>query len=524
MFSRVYIGVFTTLLMVVILVTGSLMLVERITYQKQQSPLIKTLLLVAANHIRSSEDVQTVADQLGVEIGIVPFSRSHFSSITFARLKAGQLVTRSLENGQLEAMTILEQETNQGQRALVVLFDKLQSTYISGMYNLLDEQLARLDNSGESAITRYLSQYPIDVTYHTNLPHELTDLAASSYLAPQYFAQYDLDRGLIHYYAQLPRTGGIIEVGPVKLREDVSILAVLVVLAMAMLLLGLSVYWLVHGFELRLQRLQRASSRIASGRLNSRVKVETEDAVGALGLAFNRMAEQIQRLVGVQREMIRAVSHELRTPVARMRFGVQMLEDTVNDDYVQKQLSAMDGDIQELDELIDEILTYARLEEGGPILEFKPANILDLINQVVEETRRRTDKVTIEAQSNTTEESQIFTEIEFRYMHRAIQNLVGNACRYASENVQVRYGFKDGICRIDVSDDGPGIPEKEWERVFSPFMRLDDSRTRASGGYGLGLSIVQRIIFWHSGKAIVGRSDWGGAQMSLIWPQYHHNS
>ena len=72
-----------------------------------------------------------------------------------------------------------------------------------------------------------------------------------------------------------------------------------------------------------------------------------------------------------------------------------------------------------------------------------------------------------------------------------------------------------------VEDDGEGIPEKDWERVFSPFTRLDDSRTRSSGGYGLGLSIVQRIIYWHGGRAQVGKSVWDGAKMSLIWPQSH---
>mgnify|MGYP000350838370 CR=1 FL=1 len=90
------------------------------------------------------------------------------------------------------------------------------------------------------------------------------------------------------------------------------------------------------------------------------------------------------------------IAHELRTPVARMRFGVQMLEDTTTDGYTQKQLHEMDQDLQELDELVDEILTYARLEEGGPILEFKQANMLDLVDQVVEEKRRFNLKTNIE--------------------------------------------------------------------------------------------------------------------------------
>ena len=77
-----------------------------------------------------------------------------------------------------------------------------------------------------------------------------------------------------------------------------------------------------------------------------------------------------------------------------------------------------------------------------------------------------------------------------------------------------------GNCRIDVEDDGPGIPEQDWEKVFTAFARLDDSRTRTSGGYGLGLSIVRRILYWHGGQAFVGRSDvLGGARFSLVWPR-----
>ena len=111
------------------------------------------------------------------------------------------------------------------------------------------------------------------------------------------------------------------------------------------------------------------------------------------------------------------------------------------------------------------------------------------------------------------------SEIEIRYIHRSIQNLVGNARRYADAKVKVICSFDSEACRIDVEDDGPGIPEDQWESVFTPFARLDDSRTRSSGGYGLGLSIVRRILYWHGGQAFLGRSNMGGAKFSLVWPR-----
>ena len=109
---------------------------------------------------------------------------------------------------------------------------------------------------------------------------------------------------------------------------------------------------------------------------------------------------------------------------------------------------------------------------------------------------------------------------ELRYLHRALQNLVSNAMRHAETRVRVSYYLQGEQCRVDVEDDGPGVPEADWERLFTPFLRLDDSRTRASGGHGLGLSIVRRIIYWHAGRALVGRSaDLGGACFSLVWPR-----
>ena len=111
-------------------------------------------------------------------------------------------------------------------------------------------------------------------------------------------------------------------------------------------------------------------------------------------------------------------------------------------------------------------------------------------------------------------------DAEERYIHRAIQNLVSNACRYANSRVEVRVRIGHDNCRIDVEDDGPGVPEDQRERVFTAFARLDDSRTRSSGGYGLGLSIVRRIMHWHNGKALVTTSErLGGARFSLVWPR-----
>ncbi|WP_417518582.1 ATP-binding protein [Marinobacter sp.] len=295
---------------------------------------------------------------------------------------------------------------------------------------------------------------------------------------------------------------------------------ILLLVAVSGSVLALSLLLALRYLDSNLRKVESVAVRIARGEMSARVEAGEGTIVSRLAVSFNGMAEQIQRLVNVQREMIHAVSHELRTPVARIRFGVQMIEDCQGQEALQKQLDGIDGDIQELDELIDEILTYARLEQGGPIFSLQEASITDIVKQVVAEQQRVRPALRIEGEIDDATEHWAMADVEPRYIHRAIQNLVGNAGRYASGKVLVRCHIDEDHCRIDVEDDGPGIPEEEWEKVFTAFARLDDSRTRTSGGYGLGLSIVRRILYWHNGQAFVSRSDsLGGARFSLVWPR-----
>ncbi|MBW4935752.1 ATP-binding protein [Marinobacter sp. F4206] len=284
--------------------------------------------------------------------------------------------------------------------------------------------------------------------------------------------------------------------------------------------LAVALYLGLREVDSNLRKVESVAIRIARGEMGARVEAGSGTLVSRLAASFNGMAEHIQRLVQVQREMIHAVSHELRTPVARIRFGVQMIESCQDEERLQKQLDDIDGDIQELDELIDEILTYARLEQGGPVFSLQEASVTDLVRQVVSEQQIIRPALVIEADIEKGSEQWAMSDVEPRYIHRAIQNLVGNAGRYADGRVLVRCHIDEDNCRIDVEDDGPGVPEEDWEKVFTAFARLDDSRTRTSGGYGLGLSIVRRILYWHGGQAFVGRSEaLGGARFSLVWPR-----
>lgn len=323
----------------------------------------------------------------------------------------------------------------------------------------------------------------------------------------------------IRLYTSLPNTRKLLFLGPVEQFDPYPYQLVILIGFLALSFLGLAAYLLVHPLEWRLRRLENTVKRIKKGHLDARVDVEGKDAISQLSEAFNQMAEHVQILLDSQKELTSAVSHELRTPVARLRFGLEMIEEAGTDEERMRYLEGMDIDIEQLDELIDEILTYARLEQGTPVLHFKKLNPSNILTQVCREMSDTASKAGIILECEEKTSSQELVEAEERYLHRVVQNLVGNAIRYAGSRVRMKFEIQDSQCRFVVEDDGPGVPENEWEHVFTPFARLDNSRNRASGGYGLGLSIVQRIAFWHGGKVSVGRSALGGARFDMVWPK-----
>lgn len=308
----------------------------------------------------------------------------------------------------------------------------------------------------------------------------------------------------------------VIVMGPVPLFNWFPLNLIISMVLISMFLISLGVYALIFPLERKLQLIQVGVNEVSEGNLDSQVQVIGQDEIARLSATFNAMTAHIKRLIESQRELTRAVSHELRTPVARIRFAVDMLADTDDEDSRFMQRDFIDEDIESLNGLIDEILTYAKLEEGSPKLDLEPVNLKELIEQIVRETKALGKDIEIVGKLPNAKVTAI---ADRRYLHRVIQNLAGNALRYAETTIIISGGVKKGNAFVSVEDDGHGIPEADREKVFIPFSRLDDSRTRASGGYGLGLSIVSRIAFWFNGSMMVDESpNLGGARFVMTWP------
>lgn len=308
--------------------------------------------------------------------------------------------------------------------------------------------------------------------------------------------------------------------GGIPLYSAMPLQLAMTIFLLALLMLSLGVYGLILPLERKVLQVSRALNHMQSGDLSERIEVQGDDEMATLAHSYNDMVEHIDRLINAQKELMRAVSHELRTPVARIRFAVQMLEDEDDIEARHFQAGLIDKDIEELNKLIDEIMTYAKLEQGMPSFDFEPIVIADVLQQVYHETLALKTQKNIEL---VAPDADAVADAEYRYLHRVVQNFVGNAVRYAESTVRISGGLlADGQAFICVEDDGAGIPEADRQRVFEAFARLDDSRTRASGGYGLGLSIVARIAYWFDGKVEVDASpDLGGARFTMTWTAKH---
>lgn len=311
-------------------------------------------------------------------------------------------------------------------------------------------------------------------------------------------------------------TSQVLVMGPVPLFNWMPFQLATGITLLSLFVLSLGVYGLLVPMQRKLREVSYALNKMKTGNMSLRLPVEGSDEMATLASSFNNMSDHIQRLIEAQRELMRAVSHELRTPVARIRFGVEMMADEDDYDYRLQQVEQIDKDIEALNTLIDEIMTYAKLEQGMPSIEFEKVNLFEVLNQVTLETEALKTQKIIELHSMP----DVVVEAERRYLHRVIQNLVGNAVRYCDNKVLISGGLdQDGQAYVSIEDDGPGIPEVDRARVFEAFARLDDSRTRASGGYGLGLSIVSRIAYWFGGKIHVDQSpSLGGARFIMSWP------
>lgn len=462
-------------------------------------------------------DVSTLFD---TKFEIEPTSKADFKTSEINRLNKQQAVVRF--NGDTNTAEIYHKVSGEN-NVLHVSVNKLNEQQIKGIGVLLLDDLSYYRTLAEKQqrLQQIQKFFPFKLTLQSVNKLQLdTDQKARLYrkdIVIMFRDNTSVENSSIRVLAPTELQDTVVDLGPIPLFNWFPLNLIISITLISMFLISLGVYALIFPLERKLQLIQSGITKVREGKLNTKVKVVGEDEIAHLAATFNSMTEHIRRLIESQRELTRAVSHELRTPVARIRFAVDMLADTDNYDDRMSQRDYIDQDIESLNGLIDEILTYAKLEEGSPKMDWEEVDLQELVTQIVRETNALGKPVNVKIGKV---QKGAFAQADRRYLHRVLQNLAGNATRYAESTIIISAGLEKNEAFISVEDDGQGIPEKDREKVFIPFARLDDSRTRASGGYGLGLSIVSRIAFWFNGRMSVDESPTlGGARFIMTWPK-----
>ncbi|HYD59552.1 MAG TPA: ATP-binding protein [Noviherbaspirillum sp.] len=269
---------------------------------------------------------------------------------------------------------------------------------------------------------------------------------------------------------------------------------------------------------LELQALSKVAENLGEGRLSTRAVTKETSSLFPLARRMNQMAGRIQDLLAAQKNLLHSVSHELRTPISRIEFGLELMRDETERTKVDTRIDAMQEDVRELDALVNELLYLAKLDREQPV-EAAPFSLADVLRECAGKLEHALagKQLVLQLDGDLGQASG-----DRRLLARAVGNVLANAAKYASGKIVLSASAVDaGQVEIAVDDDGPGIPSKEREQVFEPFYRLDRSRDRTTGGYGLGLAIARKAVLLHRGVIVVEHSQLGGARLVLRIPRHH---
>ena len=219
--------------------------------------------------------------------------------------------------------------------------------------------------------------------------------------------------------------------------------------------------------------------------------------------AFNRMQARIKRLVDERARALAAVSHDLRTPLTRLRLRAELVDDAV----LREQMT---GDLEAMAAMIDATLDYLRGLQDNEVV--RPIDMNALLHSLVEDTALLGKSVRLEGVAVHPYHGRLSA------LRRALQNLIDNALNYG-QRAHLRIEDSSEVLRLIVEDDGPGIAPEELPRVTQPFYRPDASRSRETGGVGLGLSIVNDIVRLHGGELQLSNRPSGGLAATLVLPR-----
>ncbi len=282
---------------------------------------------------------------------------------------------------------------------------------------------------------------------------------------------------------------------------------------LAVLLSLVMVQLLARGTTSPLREMVAATHAMARGDYSRRVHVRSRDEVGELARAFTTMAGELAAVDAERRRLVADVSHELRTPLAALQALLENLADGVTEADPAAFETAL-AQTQRLSRLVTRLLELSRLESGALPLQRRPTSLAPLLEQAAREAVSTGRDVHVSARAQVG----LAADVDPERLHQVLANLLDNATRHSPPGGRVVVeGSRTGAdVRLTVSDQGPGIPPDECERVFERFARLDDAR--ATGGSGLGLAIARYVVELHGGRIDVDPTYDDGCRLRVVLP------
>lgn len=266
-----------------------------------------------------------------------------------------------------------------------------------------------------------------------------------------------------------------------------------------------------------LDKITATAEKLRGGDRDARTGLAGQDSIGVLGRTFDEMADAIEADREMERRLTADVAHELRTPLQAIQATVEAMQDGVMP-ADEEHLGTVRNETVRLGRLADGILELTRLERGSTPMSLTRIDLANPVHMAVDAHRALFESCGLTLAEEI--ESGLMVEGDSDRLTQAVGNLISNACRYTPGGgvVTVIVRSDGGFGLIEVADTGIGIDEEDLERVFSRFWRADGARDRASGGLGIGLSVVKEIIERHGGSVSAARRTEGGSVFSLRLP------
>lgn len=288
--------------------------------------------------------------------------------------------------------------------------------------------------------------------------------------------------------------------------------------AFVLFVVGVASFLMGRALANPLGRLSRAAKAFGDGQLEARSGLHRTDELGAVGRAFDEMADRVVATLEAHRDLLANVSHELRTPLARMRVALDL---AAEGDHVtaRESLSEIAEDVSELERVVSDVLAAARLEKGALPLRPEATDVKNLVDKAVSKFRSAhpEHRLDVDAPGLSGELC-----ADPALLRRALDNVLDNAAKYTPPGVGpivLHAETASGGVEFEVRDPGIGIAPEDLPHVFTPFFRGDRSRTRATGGAGLGLALAKRIVDAHAGNMELSSAPGAGTTVRIHIPE-----